>query len=285
MKKKLCLFLAFVLLFSTVPMGVLAAKKKPKLEYNSVILQKDGYYLINVLNYKGKYSCKSNSPSVCEVTKGGLVYGKKVGKAVITVKLKNTGKKLKMKIEVIHKLRTDNITFKELPSENKNSLIFKVINTNDIQVSVDVKINYYKNGKIVKSDTDSISSMRNDDWGIVSFNDVPKYDKYKIFAQEVNWVNCYITGVHIKIEDSQKTDDGVSFKIYNGLKKIPIDDIKVVCFMYDKDGNLYHADFTVITQLKGKQTLKENIRYPIDKNGNYITPDRYELFIVDMYEY
>lgn len=155
----ICLMLGIV--FLAAPVTQTEAAKKVALSKTRLTIEKGGHKKITIKNRPSKATVtfKSSNSKIAKVTKSGTVYGKKAGKATITVSITKASKTTKLKCQVtVTKAKKTTATDPDKLAEPviKVSRVFKryglmhyllaVENPNSVPVYCDYDITFYKDG-------------------------------------------------------------------------------------------------------------------------------------------
>lgn len=101
-KRIVACLLVLTLVFTSVNLYEVQAKKKPKLNKKQVLVRMGTPVKLKVKNTKKKIKWKTSNKKIATVSKKGVVKGKDAGKCVITAKVGK--KKLKCKVSVANKV-------------------------------------------------------------------------------------------------------------------------------------------------------------------------------------
>lgn len=273
MKKKLCLLLSLVILFTCIPANVHAAKKV-KLSETSIRLEVGDYYdELYLRNAKKKVTWKSSNKNIVSVKQNGDLLAKAVGTVTITAKCNKKSYKCKVRVfEEVHKEKLE----ETIITHSKGALI-KVKNNNNSPVFVSYEVYFLKAGKVVKTD----DFCYNDCIAANSEVFIPVNCNKEFDDCQIGEKSCYLSSYDSRIKYIKQTFSRASnykylVEVENTYSK-KIGEIEMICVMYDKDNNIIKVDSDEIYGLKSKASDTFEFYYP-SKNSD---PDDEELWEYD----
>lgn len=296
--KKLTTLLALVLTFNLFVPEILPTQNNimevnaatVKLNKKTATLVKGKTLTLKVIGTKKKVTWKSSNSKVAAVSSKGKVTAKKKGTATITAKVGK--KKLTCKITVKNKSKNSGkiqgISYNLQDTGNGVVAILK--NNNKYHVSMTAKIAYYRNGKMIRTVSNSNSAFEKGKICALFFHapydshyNHVDYDDYKISISAEKETNLICASSKIKVTSNFGADN-VSAKIKNNSGK-KLSYILISCVFYDSKGNAIGYDYHYAECTKKGSTDYLSFSFPHDKNYNTIRPKKYKIYVNEAYTY
>ena len=169
-----------------------------------------------------------------------------------------------------------NIKILESEITTYGELVAIIKNNNDIDVSLNLEVNFYdKEGNPLGSDNSNIFVSNNSEMA-TCFTDIPKnYSDYKItFTADEPSFKDFTDKIKIKDND---TGEQLAVEITNNAKQT-IEEVNIDVVYY-KDSKIIGFDANGENDVKNNDSKIINIDYPYDKNFDNIPFDNYKIFV------
>lgn len=232
----------------------------------------------------------SSKKSVASVTQKGKVTAKQAGTTTISAKVGS--KSLKCKVTVNDRFSASQATKKIAVTlqDTGRGVVAILKNNNKVAVSLDAKLAYYSNGKMIDTASESNYAFESGSECALFFyaphdsdyNDV-EYDDYKITlsVKEGSYLICGSKGIDVK---SDFGADNVSAEVTNNSGK-DLYSIKVAVVFYDANKNAIGYEYNYAECLTDGSVDFLSFNFPHDSNYNTITPDSYKVYVNNAYSY
>ena len=163
-------------------------------------------------------------------------------------------------------------------------------NNNKVNVDLDAKLVYYKNGKMLDSKSDCNRAFESGKECVLYFdapsdsdyNDV-SYDNYKMSLSVDEATNAVCDVRNIMVQ-SDIGADNVTVEATNDSGK-DFSFVKISCVMYDASGNLIKYDYHYAECEKNGDTDYFSFSFPYDSNYDTIYPSSYKIYVDEAYTY
>lgn len=247
-------------------------------------------FVLKVSGTKQKTMWSSSKKSVATVTQKGKVTAKSEGTAVITAKC---GKKnLKCKVTVESKFSSKDAVKKiscELLDTGKG-VVAILKNNNECDVSLEAKLVYYKNGKMIDTRSDSNYGFEKGAECALFFsrpydsnyNDV-EYDDYKITLSVEKATSIESDAKKIKVNPDFGADNVTAEVINNSDKDLEY--ISIACVFYDESGSAIGYECHYADCKSSGSTDYLTFDFPYDENYDTIQPGDYKIYVNCAYKY
>lgn len=288
----LSLTLAFTLLIPKIPnipndiVEVNAATVK--LNKTKATLVKGKTLTLRVTGTKNKVTWKSSNKKVASVSTKGKVTAKLKGTVTITAKIGNRNLKCKVTVKEKENKTIQGISY-ELQDTGKG-IVAILKNTNKYHVSLNAKIAYYSNGKMigtVKEDNSAFESGKacalffhapyNSNYQYVPYSD------YKITISTEMGTNLICASSKIKITSNFGADN-VSIQAKNNSDK-KLEFITIACVFYDSSGNAIGYEYHYADCKKKGSIDYLDFDFPYNENYETIYPNNYKIYVNNAYTY
>ena len=245
---------------------------------------------LKVSGTKSKVKWSSSNKSVATVTSKGKVTAKQAGSATISAKV---GKKtLKCKVTVKEKFSASEATKKISVTlqDTGRGVVAILKNNNKVTVSVDAKLVYYSNGKMIDTSSDSNYALESGRECALFFyaptdSDYNKvsYDDYKITLSVEQGTNLICGSKGIDVE-SNLGSDNVTAEVSNNSGK-DFEFIRVAVVFYDAIGEAIGYEYQYADCLKNGSVDYLSFDFPYDRNYDTVYPDSYKVYVNEAYTY
>jgi hypothetical protein len=232
----------------------------------------------------------SGNKYVASVNKSGKVLA--VGEGTTYVKAKIAKKTLSCKVTVTSSFNANKVK-KNISIEYQDSghgVVAILKNNNKVNVDLDAKLVYYKNGKMLDSKSDCNRAFESGKECVLYFdapsdsdyNDV-SYDNYKMSLSVDEATNAVCDVRNIMVQ-SDIGADNVTVEATNDSGK-DFSFVKISCVMYDASGNLIKYDYHYAECEKNGDTDYFSFSFPYDSNYDTIYPSSYKIYVDEAYTY
>lgn len=288
--------LAVAVMISTVPVQVasgtqlVAQAATVKLNKKSVTLDVGKTQKLKVVGTKAKAKWSSTNTKVVKVSQTGTITAKTAGKATVVAKVgkKTLSCKVTVKEQFSATKATKNISV--ILQDTGAGVVAILKNNNKVNVSLEAKLVYYSNGKMI--DTSSASNYAFESGRECAlffyaptdsdFNKV-SYDDYKITLSVEEGKNLVCDAKNINIESNIGAGNVTAEVTNNSNKNFAFEEIAVV--FYDAGGNAIGYDYTFADCLKAGSVDYVSFDFPYDSEFETIYPSSYKIYVNSAYTY
>lgn len=255
-----------------------------KLSKSSLTLDVGKSATLKVTGTKSKVKWSSSNKRIATVTSKGKVTAKQAGSTTITAKVGN--KALKCKVTAKEQFSASEATKKiSVTLQDTGSGVVAILkNNNKVAVSVEAKMAYYSNGKMIDTASDSNYVFESGEECALFFyapydsdyNNI-SYDDYKITLsiEKANYASYDASGIDI---DSNIGADNVSAEVKNNSGK-NLEFIKIAIVFYDSNGNAVGYDTKYAEcQVNGSVDYM-SFDFPYDDDYEIIFPSSYKIYV------
>ena len=287
-KKILAIMLVMMLAVIVVPVQTQAAAR---ISAASKTLNVGETTTLKVYGTSSKIKWSSSNKSVASVNQKGKITAKSEGTAIIKAKVSK--KTLKCTINVKSKFSANEAT-KNISctlQDTGSGVVAILKNNNKITVSVNAKLAYYSNGKMIDTASEENYAFESGAECALFFN-APydseyknvDYDDYKITMSVEEGSSSLICGSK-GIEVSSEFGEGnVSAEITNNSGR-DLSSIIVSCIFYDSSKNAIGYEHHYVECKASGSSDFATFDFPYDENYEAITPDSYVTYVNCAYKY
>ena len=261
-----------------------------KLSKSSLTLDVGKSATLKVTGTKSKVKWSSSNKKIATVTSKGKVTAKQAGSATITAKVGN--KTLKCKVTAKEQFSASEATKKiSVTLQDTGSGVVAILkNNNKVAVSVEAKMAYYSNGKMIDTASDSNYAFESGAECALFFhspqdsdyNDV-NYDDYKITLSVEQGTNLICGSKKIDVE-SNFGSDNVSAEVTNNSGE-DLFSIQVSVVFYDDNGKAIGYRYHYAECLTDGSVDYLSFNFPYDNNYDTIYPSSYKVYVNNAYTY
>lgn len=283
--------IAIILFFGLIPSNVQAAGKT-KLNTTKKTISVGDSCTIKLLNNSKKVKWSVSNKNIKIVSKNNKqvkIKGVKKGASYLSAK---AGKKTyKCKVTIRTKSKKKSIQGIEYELQDTEKGVVAILkNKNKYHVSVEAKMAYYRNGKIIGTASDDNYAFEKGKTCALFFH-APQnskyqnvdYDKYKI-SIKVEKRTSLVCGVSKIKVTSNFGADNVSAKVKNNFGK-NLEYIIIACVFYDYQGNAIGYEYHYANCTKKGSTDYLSFNFPYDENYETIYPEKYKIYVNSAYAY
>ena len=289
LKKMFAIVVAVAILFSAHP--DIQANAAVKLSATKKTIYVGESFTLKVSGTTKAVKWSSSNKAVASVTQKGKVSAKKSGKSVITAKV--SGKSLKCTVSVKDKFSAST-ALKNISVDLKDTgkgVVAILKNDNDIVVSIEATMVYYKNGKMIGTAENSNYAFESKRTCALCFGapydsnyDNVDYDDYKISMKiSKGDENLVLGSKGIKVDSNFGADNVVANVSNNSGKQL--ETIMITIVYYNSYGDAVGCDYTYAECNTDGSEDYLSFSLPYDSNYDTLFPSDYEIYVNCAYSY